>query len=469
MDDLSDTGADVGDDSFVEDPSDLLMDKFNALDSALAHLLNLVDENPAISKEPLGKVLGHRKAAFVQAMKAMQVEGTLPWLSNVKRLAKVPTSRSGQLQRQSSADSNENIRVSKRHESEGSTSRQVRESSLQPPSRKTSGSSTSSYQTGLPPPITSSFTGNTSVRSPTLSWPPPLPPIHDPALERRIFTHKSVLDYNNPIVHEADMHNERLEWIGDSYLGVVVSRYVFASFPNVREGPLSEIRASFVGNEALRSYAMLYNFDKRLIAGNKQSETLEKQRKPIADLFESYIGGLLLDSPRGAEIVDSWLRELFQPKLKQLIDEYRSIKPINKAAKGQLTAMLNGKHTIFEYRWVGGGGGNEGGFHIEIYFTGYGVEKKFLGKGWGPNKKYVFLSKKDISPCPSTMPTCSFYCCFFTHTHTHILSLYTFPFIFLAFDLIIERQMLTNSTFLFLTIVMPPSVHVWMHLKTTSH
>ncbi|KAF3926704.1 hypothetical protein ABW21_db0204125 [Orbilia brochopaga] len=370
---LSDTGADVGDISF-DDTGDRLSQTFNNFNASLANLLALVNSNPATSFPLLERVLGKERSSFVKTMKAMQLEGTLPWLVQPRkpagRIVTAPTviqTTSGLLL-------------------EPVMPRSARQSSQEPTSRKVSGTASLrsiSTSSSVPPVPFSTHTSDPSIKRAKI-WPPELPSIHDDNVRTQVFSHKSVVDGASSMIGEANLHNERLEFLGDSYLGAIVTRYVFSRFPDHREGPMTAIRSSIISNKNLSEWCTMYKLDKSLITGGGKYKEVIGRTKGLADLFEAYVGGLLLD--RGPEVVDEWIKDLIEPRMKAFAEEVNKEKPLNKAAKAEIAALIGGKNVNIEYRWTSGEGGNQGGFWFTIYFTGWGIHGRVLGSGWGPNK-----------------------------------------------------------------------------------
>ncbi|KAK6498619.1 hypothetical protein TWF481_011200 [Arthrobotrys musiformis] len=369
---LSDTGADVGEVSF-DSSADKLSQTFNTFNAALSNLLSIVGSKPDKSFPLLDRVLGRERSSFVKTMKAMELEGTLPWLVKPRSSSPDPNLAPSRVIQTTSGLTLEPIRP------------RARSGSHEPISRKVSGASSVrsvSTASSIPPVPFSTHTAEPVKRAKI--WPPELPPIKNDDIRKQVFSHKSIVDGASSMIGEAGLHNERLEFLGDSYLGAIVTRYIFARFPNSREGTMTNIRSSIVGNKNLYEWCIMYKLDKQLITGEGKHAELMNRSKTLADLFEAYIGGLLLDS--GPEVVDEWLKDLMESKMKEATEEYTKEKPLNKAAKNQISSMIGGKNVEIKYEWEGGGGGNQGGYHFTIYFTGWGFTKKVLGKGWGSNK-----------------------------------------------------------------------------------
>ncbi|QSL66990.1 hypothetical protein MERGE_001377 [Pneumocystis wakefieldiae] len=223
---------------------------------------------------------------------------------------------------------------------------------------------------------------------------PSLPEIKDPLLLKQVFTHRSYAystqSYN---VSERDilkLHNERLEFLGDSYLNHAVTRLLFKAFPDAREGELSMMRSELVGNTKAEKISRLYGFDKRLLLSESaESDNVRSLKKIVADIFESYIGGLVLDSSNGEKIAFRWISQLMAPDISLFQKKQKNSVELDKMAKQTLYNRIGREyHTDgqarkkIEYIWIGGEGGNKDGYEYSCRIDGQEV-----GRGWGPNQK----------------------------------------------------------------------------------
>jgi len=106
------------------------------------------------------------------------------------------------------------------------------------------------------------------------------------------FIHRSFLNENREIKE----HNERLEFLGDSILGLIVSEYLFKNLPLTREGELSFLRSRLVEAKSCAYYVHKLGVDDYLLLGKGERQNEGKGRLSIqADLFEAIIGALFLD------------------------------------------------------------------------------------------------------------------------------------------------------------------------------
>lgn len=107
------------------------------------------------------------------------------------------------------------------------------------------------------------------------------------------FTHRSYFNENR---NEVDGHNERLEFLGDSVLGLIISGYLYNHLPSQSEGHLSHLRAHLVGADSCVHYMRSLHLEEFLRLGKGESINVGRGRERIlADLFEAIIGAIYLD------------------------------------------------------------------------------------------------------------------------------------------------------------------------------
>ena len=93
------------------------------------------------------------------------------------------------------------------------------------------------------------------------------------------------------------MNNERLEFLGDSVLGMVTASYLYESLMDNPEGDLSKIKSTVVSEQALAPIALKMGVDKMLILGKgEEMSGGRKKRAILADAVEAVIGAYYLDS-----------------------------------------------------------------------------------------------------------------------------------------------------------------------------
>lgn len=114
----------------------------------------------------------------------------------------------------------------------------------------------------------------------------------DPSLVMRSLAHRSWCAENGAVDS-----NERLEFLGDSVLGLVVTNYVFDNFPELPEGQLSEVRAGVVNARVLAEVAAELGLGDHLLLGKGEAAAGGREKQSIlADAFEAVIAAVFLDS-----------------------------------------------------------------------------------------------------------------------------------------------------------------------------
>ena len=96
--------------------------------------------------------------------------------------------------------------------------------------------------------------------------------------------------------HKTRNSNERLEFLGDSVLSIVVSEFLFHKYPDLPEGELTKLRASMVCEKALHVFAREIHLGEFLLLGKGEEHTGGRSRSSIlADAFEAVIAAIFLD------------------------------------------------------------------------------------------------------------------------------------------------------------------------------
>ena len=91
-------------------------------------------------------------------------------------------------------------------------------------------------------------------------------------------------------------NNERLEFLGDSVLSVIVARHLFLTYKDLPEGELTKLRASLVCEKALDGFAAQFGLGEYLLLGRGEELTGGRQRPSIlADAFEALLAAIYLD------------------------------------------------------------------------------------------------------------------------------------------------------------------------------
>src|SRR5579884_2400640 len=135
--------------------------------------------------------------------------------------------------------------------------------------------------------------------------------VHDPALLRQALTHKSFVA-DTPLDS-----NERLEFLGDAVLGLVVGRYLYATFPEREEGDLAKSRSMVVSKAALAEAARRLDLVRLLRLGATEEAMGGRSRASlIADAYEALLAVIYLES--GMDAAEAFVLRTLAPELEKM-------------------------------------------------------------------------------------------------------------------------------------------------------
>lgn len=128
------------------------------------------------------------------------------------------------------------------------------------------------------------------------------------------FVHRSFVNENKEITQ----HNERLEFLGDSVLGLLVANYLYRSLPNVPEGELSYLRSRLVEASSCVAFIQKFNVEKFILLGKGERMNDGRGRESIlSDLFEAIIGAIYLDG--GIEAAGDFYFKNFSEEIEAIL------------------------------------------------------------------------------------------------------------------------------------------------------
>lgn len=132
-------------------------------------------------------------------------------------------------------------------------------------------------------------------------------PFRDPSLLRQALTHRS----------HGNAHNERLEFLGDAVLQLLITELLFAHRPALSEGSMTRMRARLVRRDSLVAVARRLDLGSRVLLGEGEHRSGGRQRESIlANALEAVIGAVFADS--GLEAARSLVKRLFDEPLARI-------------------------------------------------------------------------------------------------------------------------------------------------------
>ncbi|MFT5318183.1 MAG: ribonuclease-3 [Chlamydiales bacterium] len=139
----------------------------------------------------------------------------------------------------------------------------------------------------------------------------------DKSLLALAFVHRSFVNENRNVIQT---HNERLEFLGDSVLGMLTAAYLFQDYPEKPEGDLSHLRSRLVEAISCVSYINKLDVEEHLLLSKGEKMNDGRGRESIlADLFEAIIGAIYIDG--GIYAAKSFLFENFSEEISKIIEE----------------------------------------------------------------------------------------------------------------------------------------------------
>lgn len=136
----------------------------------------------------------------------------------------------------------------------------------------------------------------------------------DRSLLTLAFIHRSYINENRAVIH----HNERLEFLGDAVLGMLISDYLYCYLPSTAEGQLSYLRSRLVEASSCVNYVQKLNLTSYILLGKGERMNDGRGRDSIlADLFEAIMGAIYLDG--GLEAAKDFLFHNFTLQIENIL------------------------------------------------------------------------------------------------------------------------------------------------------
>ncbi len=193
-------------------------------------------------------------------------------------------------------------------------------------------------------------------------------------LLRDALTHSSYYNENRSASHES---NERLEFLGDAVLGLIVGEYLFRRFPQLPEGRLTRLRAELVCEKSLDGVAKLIGMGEHLLLGRGEASSGGRTRPSInADAVEALIAAMYLDG--GFEEAVKFIRRF-------ILCPFEAGEGVrDRDAKSELQELVQKKSGQFlEYILVGESGPD----HMKEFTVEVRLNGEALARAAGHSKK----------------------------------------------------------------------------------
>ena len=189
------------------------------------------------------------------------------------------------------------------------------------------------------------------------------------AFSHRSFANESGISVNN---------NEKLEFLGDSVLGLVICEYLYCEFADKNEGDLARIKSFVVSETSLETIAKRLKVDNFILVGRGEEYSGGRSKTPIiADCMEAIIGAYYLDS--GYKAARNFIRKHFIPEINKVLEgkhkkDYKTLLQefVQKHYKSYPRYILDKK---------------TGAEHDRTFWVSVSIEGKQYGPGKGKNKK----------------------------------------------------------------------------------
>jgi ribonuclease-3 len=193
---------------------------------------------------------------------------------------------------------------------------------------------------------------------------------------RQAMVHRS---YLNEHPEFAGQHNERLEFLGDAVLEIVVTEYLFLNYPDTPEGDLTNWRASLVNAKMLYLIAMELGLEEYLYLSRGEAKDKNKKSRHyiLANAVEALIGAIYID--QGLAIAKAFILDKIVVKLPEILKTQAYLDP-----KSRFQEQAQDKRGITpRYEIIS----EEGPDHAKIFTVGLYLDNEFITSGSGSSKQ----------------------------------------------------------------------------------
>ncbi len=174
-------------------------------------------------------------------------------------------------------------------------------------------------------------------------------------------------------------HNERLEFLGDAVLEIIVTEYLFKNFPDTPEGDLTNWRASLVNSKMLSIIAKEIGLETYLYLsrGEAKDKNSKARQYILANAVEALIGAIYLD--QGKRVVEKFIKERFILKLDNILANELYLDPKSKfQEKSQEQFGITPHYKVLS---------ESGPDHDKIFEVGLYLDEELISRGQGSSKQ----------------------------------------------------------------------------------
>ncbi len=197
---------------------------------------------------------------------------------------------------------------------------------------------------------------------------------HNPDLLLQAITHRSYLNENRSTLQ----HNERMEFLGDAVLELVVTDFLFRKFPNKPEGELTTYRSALVNTQSLAASSEKLGVNDMLLLSKGESKDTGRARQLIlANTFEAIIGAAYLDG--GIKAATDFISKNIYPKIDEILTDclWQNAKSHFQEAAQEQRGITPNYKTVSE----------EGPDHDKCFVVGVFLNKECVATGEGKSKQ----------------------------------------------------------------------------------
>ena len=197
----------------------------------------------------------------------------------------------------------------------------------------------------------------------------------DKILLRQAFTHRSYINENGS---SSVSHNERLEFLGDAVLELIVTDFLYKKYPTYTEGELTALRSALVNAIIISEVASDIGMNDYLLLSKGEAKDFGKARQYIlANTYEAFIGAIYLD--QGYNVVDKFVIKTLLPKTEEIVNKklWRDAKSLIQEKAQEFVSVTPAYKVLHE-----SGPDHDKHFTVGVYFGG-----DLIAEGKGKSKQ----------------------------------------------------------------------------------